>query len=59
VLLALLLFLPTLPLVDYLDPIILTSPWGGPLLIAATVGLCLCTPGGDRWTPARSVFVFI
>jgi sphingosine-1-phosphate phosphatase 1 len=47
------LFVPVIPLVDYLDPIILQSEFGGIGLFLVGVFLCFCTPGGDRWTPAR------
>jgi len=47
------LFVPVLPLVDWLDPIILQSEHGGLALFLVGLFLCFCTPGGDRWTPAR------
>jgi len=42
-----------IPLVDWLDPILLKHQYGGLYLMFGAIILVLCSPGGDRWTPAR------
>lgn len=53
--LVLVLFVPVIPLADYLDPVIVQSEYGGLAMFLVGVVLCFCTPGGDRWSPARFV----
>lgn len=48
-----------IPFVDWLDPIFLQHEWGGLLLFLSAAILAMCSPGGDRWTPARGDTVVI
>ncbi|CAG7731341.1 unnamed protein product [Allacma fusca] len=54
-----LLFLWVIPVVDWLDPIILTDEFGALYMLSGAILLALCSPGGDRWTPARGDTVVI
>jgi len=48
-----------IPLVDYLDPILLKHQYGGIFLLLGGIALAVMSPGGDRWTPARGDTVVI
>lgn len=52
-LLVAILFVFVIPLVDKLDPYLLKHGFGGLFILAAGIFLAICTPGADRWTPAR------
>jgi len=57
--LVVLLFPVIIPLVDFLDPILLKSQHGAILLLVGGLILAICSPSGDRWTSARGDTVVI
>lgn len=45
--------LPLVPLVDALDPWLLTSAWSPLCVFVASVALIWFYPSSDKWTPTR------
>ncbi|KAH1009880.1 sphingosine-1-phosphate phosphatase 1 isoform X2 [Dendroctonus ponderosae] len=52
-LLAVTLLIPLVPLIDYLDSYLLTSPTSPFLLLTLSILMIFCYPNSGKWTPTR------